>query len=64
MQPVCMCFVDLCSSGVLWVGYFWSMSYQSLYNQCQSLICVAGSKLDSFPVSVGLCPGCAYEFSP
>ena len=31
---------------------------RSLYDQCQSLVCIAGSKSDPFPVRVGLRQGC------
>ena len=66
-----MCFVDLAKvfdrvpRGVLWgvlqeygvpdplIG-----AVRSLYDRCQSLVCIAGSKLDLFPVRVGLHQGC------
>ena len=31
---------------------------RSLYDRCQSLVCFAGSKSDTFPVMVGLRQGC------
>ncbi|TWW63897.1 Arf-GAP with GTPase, ANK repeat and PH domain-containing protein 1 [Takifugu flavidus] len=31
---------------------------RSLYDRCQSLVRIAGSKSNSFPVRVGLCQGC------
>ena len=31
---------------------------RSLYDQCQSLVRIAGNKLDSFPVGVGIRQGC------
>jgi len=31
---------------------------QSLYDRCQSLVRLGGSKSDVFPVRVGLCQGC------
>jgi len=66
-----VCFVDLKKAfdrvprGVLWgvlreygvpdplIG-----AVQSLYDRCQSLVCIAGSKSDVFPVRVGLLQGC------
>ena len=32
----------------------------SLYDQSQSLVCIASSKLDSMPVRVGLLQGCPF----
>ena len=70
-QPVYMCFVDLEKSfdrvplGALWgvlrecgvpdplMGAVWS-----LYDRCQSLVRIAASKSDAFPVRVGLRQGC------
>ncbi|XP_061769811.1 uncharacterized protein LOC133560842 [Nerophis ophidion] len=34
------------------------LAVHSLYNQCQSLVRIAGSKTDTFPVRVELCQGC------
>ena len=70
-QPVYMCFVDLEKAfdrvprGVPWgvlrdygvpdplIGAVWS-----LYDRCQILVRIAGSKSDVFPVRVGLRQGC------
>ena len=71
-QPVYMCFVDLEKAfdrvprGVLW-GVLRKygvpdplivVAVQSLYDRCQSLVRIAGSKLDTFLVRVGLRQGC------
>ena len=66
-----MCFVDLekafdrVSRGVLWgvlreygVTGLLIQAVRSLYDRCQSLVCIAGNKSDSFPVRVGLRQGC------
>ena len=70
-HPVHMCFVDLEKAfdrvprGVLWGilreygvsdALIWAV--RSLYDRCQSLVRIAGSKSDSFPVRVGLRQGC------
>ncbi|TWW74447.1 R2DM Retrovirus-related Pol polyprotein from type II retrotransposable element [Takifugu flavidus] len=70
-QPVHMCFVDLEKAfdsvprgvlcGVLRVygvsgPLIWAI--RSLYDRCQSLVRIAGSKSNSFPVRVGLRQGC------
>uniref|UniRef100_A0A8C6PI18 Reverse transcriptase domain-containing protein n=1 Tax=Nothobranchius furzeri TaxID=105023 RepID=A0A8C6PI18_NOTFU len=66
-----MCFVDLekAFDGVPW-GALWGVlreygvpgpliqAVRSLYDQCQSLVRIAGSKSGSFPVRVGLRQGC------
>uniref|UniRef100_A0A3B3QGI4 Reverse transcriptase domain-containing protein n=1 Tax=Paramormyrops kingsleyae TaxID=1676925 RepID=A0A3B3QGI4_9TELE len=70
-QPVYMCFVDLEKAfdrvprGVLWgvlreyvVPRCLIRAVRSLYNRCQSLVRIAGSKSDSFLVRVGLRQGC------
>jgi len=71
-QPVYMCFVDLekgfdrVPRGVLW-GVLREYgapdplirAVQSLYDRCQSLVCIASSKSDVFPVRVGLRQGCS-----
>ncbi|TWW59961.1 R2 Retrovirus-related Pol polyprotein from type I retrotransposable element [Takifugu flavidus] len=70
-QPVHMCFVDLEKAfdrvprGVLWgvlrecgVSGPLIRAVRSLYDRCQSLVRIAGSKSNSFPVRVGLCQGC------
>uniref|UniRef100_A0A8C6NPK6 Reverse transcriptase domain-containing protein n=1 Tax=Nothobranchius furzeri TaxID=105023 RepID=A0A8C6NPK6_NOTFU len=70
-QPIHMCFVDLekaCDRvprGTLWgtlqeygVGGFLLRAIQSLYQRSVSLVRIAGSKSDLFPVRVGLCQGC------
>ena len=73
-RPVHMCFVDLEKAfdriprGVLWGGGGVLLDYgvsgppysavRSLYERSQSLIRITGSKLDSFPVRVGLRQGC------
>ena len=70
-QPVHMCFVDLEKAydrvprsilwGVLreyWVDGSLLRAIQSLYQRSGSLVRVAGSKSDLFPVRVGLCQGC------
>ena len=70
-QPVHMCFVDLEKAfdrvprGVLWgvlreygVPDPLIRAVRSLYDRCQSLVRIAGSKSDSFPVRVGLRQGC------
>lgn len=70
-QPVHMCFVDLEKAfdrvprGTLW-GVLWEYgvrgpllrAVRSLYDQSRSLVCIAGSKSDLFPVRVGLRQGC------
>uniref|UniRef100_A0A8C6M1L2 Reverse transcriptase domain-containing protein n=1 Tax=Nothobranchius furzeri TaxID=105023 RepID=A0A8C6M1L2_NOTFU len=70
-QPVYMCFVDLEKAfdrvprGALWVvlreygvpgPLIWAV--RSLYDRCQSLVRIAGSKSGSFPVRAGLRHGC------
>uniref|UniRef100_A0A3P9PV83 Reverse transcriptase domain-containing protein n=1 Tax=Poecilia reticulata TaxID=8081 RepID=A0A3P9PV83_POERE len=70
-QPVYMCFVDLEKAfdrvprGALWGvlreygvpgPLIWAV--RSLYDRCQSLVRIAGSKSGSFPVRVGLRQGC------
>uniref|UniRef100_A0A674MBB2 Reverse transcriptase domain-containing protein n=1 Tax=Takifugu rubripes TaxID=31033 RepID=A0A674MBB2_TAKRU len=70
-QPVHMCFVDLEKAfdsvprgvlcGVLRVygvsgPLIWAI--RSLYDRCQSLVRITGSKSNSFPVRVGLRQGC------
>ncbi|TKS64956.1 LINE-1 reverse transcriptase -like protein [Collichthys lucidus] len=70
-QPVYMCFVDLEKAfdrvprGVLWgvlreygVSDPLIRAIRSLYSLCQSLVRIAGSKSDLFPVRVGLRQGC------
>ena len=70
-QPVHMCFVDLEKAydrvprGILWgvlreYGVDGSLlrAIQSLYRRSASLVRVAGSKSDLFPVGVGLRQGC------
>jgi exonuclease III len=70
-QPVYMCFVDLEKAfdrvprGILWgvlreygVPDPLIRAVRSLYDRCQSLVRIAGSKSDSFPVRVGLRQGC------
>ncbi|TKS65493.1 LINE-1 reverse transcriptase -like protein [Collichthys lucidus] len=70
-QPVYMCFVDLEKAfdrvprGVLWgvlreygVSDPLIRAIRSLYSRCQSLVRIAGSKSDLFPVRVGLRRGC------
>ena len=70
-QPVYMCFVDLEKAfdrvprGFLWgvlreygVPDSLVRAVRSLYDRCQSLVRIAGSKSDSFPVRVGLRQGC------
>uniref|UniRef100_A0A674P165 Reverse transcriptase domain-containing protein n=1 Tax=Takifugu rubripes TaxID=31033 RepID=A0A674P165_TAKRU len=70
-QPVHMCFVDLekafdrVPQGVLWgvlreygVSGPLIRAVRSLYDRCQSLVRIAGSKSNSFPVRVGLRQGC------
>ncbi|XP_061762964.1 retrovirus-related Pol polyprotein from type-2 retrotransposable element R2DM isoform X1 [Nerophis ophidion] len=70
-QPVYMCFVDLDKAfdrvprEVLWgvlreygVSDCLIIAVRSLYDQCQSLVRIAGSKSDTFPVRVGLRQGC------
>ena len=66
-----MCFVDLEKAfdrvprGLLWrvlreygvTGHL-IQAVRSLYDRCQSLVRIAGSKSDSFPVRVGLRQGC------
>ncbi|XP_061753818.1 retrovirus-related Pol polyprotein from type-2 retrotransposable element R2DM isoform X2 [Nerophis ophidion] len=69
-----MCFVDLEKAfdrvprEVLWGvfrGYGVSdsliVAVRSLYDQCQSLVRIAGSKSDTFPVRVGLRQGCPFS---
>ncbi|GAA6107214.1 uncharacterized protein LOC114443009 [Tachysurus ichikawai] len=70
-QPVHMCFVDLEKAfdcvprGDLW-GVLWEYgvrgpllrAVQSLYDRSRSLVRIAGSKSDLFPVHVGLLQGC------
>ncbi|KAI3373168.1 hypothetical protein L3Q82_006373 [Scortum barcoo] len=70
-QPVHMCFVDLEKAfdrvprGILW-GCSMSMgsgepllrAVRSLYDRSRSLVRIAGSKSDLFPVHVGLRQGC------
>uniref|UniRef100_A0A8C6M4A0 Reverse transcriptase domain-containing protein n=1 Tax=Nothobranchius furzeri TaxID=105023 RepID=A0A8C6M4A0_NOTFU len=70
-QPIHMCFVDLEKAydrvprGTLWgtlqeygVGGFLLRAIQSLYQRSVSLVRIAGSKSDLFPVRVGLRQGC------
>ncbi|TWW66737.1 hypothetical protein D4764_20G0007690 [Takifugu flavidus] len=70
-QPVHMCFVDLEKAfdrvprGVLWgviqeygVSGPLIRTVRCLYDRCQSLVRIAGSKSNSFPVRVGLRQGC------
>ncbi|TWW73592.1 R2DM Retrovirus-related Pol polyprotein from type II retrotransposable element [Takifugu flavidus] len=70
-QPVHMCFVDLEKAfdrvprGVLWgvlreygVSGPLIRAVRSLYDRCQSLVRIAGSKSNLFPVRVGLRQGC------
>uniref|UniRef100_A0A8C6LI62 Reverse transcriptase domain-containing protein n=1 Tax=Nothobranchius furzeri TaxID=105023 RepID=A0A8C6LI62_NOTFU len=70
-QPVYMCFVDLEKAfdrvprGAPWgvlrvygVPGPLIQGVRSLYDRCQNLVCIAGSKLGSFPVRVGLRQGC------
>ncbi|KAL7836057.1 hypothetical protein SRHO_G00284040 [Serrasalmus rhombeus] len=70
-QPVHMCFVDLEKAfdcvprGILWevlreYGVHSSLlrAIQALYKQSRSLVRMAGSKSDFFPVRVGLRQGC------
>ena len=70
-QPVHMCFVDLEKAfdrvprHILWgvlreygVGGPLLRAVQSLYDRCRSLVRIAGSKSDWFPVHVGLRQGC------
>ena len=70
-QPVYMCFVDLEKAfdrvprGVLWgvlreygVPDALVRAVRSLYDRCQSLVRIAGSKSNPFPVRVGLRQGC------
>uniref|UniRef100_A0A8C6M0A0 Reverse transcriptase domain-containing protein n=1 Tax=Nothobranchius furzeri TaxID=105023 RepID=A0A8C6M0A0_NOTFU len=70
-QPVYMCFVDLEKAfdrvprGALWgllreygVPGPLIRAVRSLYDRCQSLVRIAGSKSSSFPVRVGLRQGC------
>ena len=65
-QPVYMCFVDLEKAfdrvprGALWevlpeygVPDPLIVAIRSLYDRCQSLVRIAGSKSDAFPVRVG-----------
>ena len=71
-QPVHMCFVDLEKAfdrvprGILWevlreygVGGPLLRAVWSLYKQSRSLVCIAGSESDLFPVHVGLWQGCS-----
>uniref|UniRef100_A0A671TEK4 Reverse transcriptase domain-containing protein n=1 Tax=Sparus aurata TaxID=8175 RepID=A0A671TEK4_SPAAU len=71
-QPVHMCFVDLEKAfdrvphGILWevlreyvVGGPLLRAVQSLYDRSRSLVRIAGSKSDLFPVHVGLRQGCS-----
>ncbi|KAI3371645.1 hypothetical protein L3Q82_024214 [Scortum barcoo] len=71
-QPVHMCFVDLEKAfdrvprGILWGVLRMSMgsgepllrAVRSLYDRSRSLVRIAGSKSDLFPVHVGLRQGC------
>uniref|UniRef100_A0A671XIN0 Reverse transcriptase domain-containing protein n=1 Tax=Sparus aurata TaxID=8175 RepID=A0A671XIN0_SPAAU len=70
-QPVHMCFVDLEKAfdrvprGILWealreygVGGPLLRAVRSLYDRSRSLVRIAGSKSDLFPVHVGLRQGC------
>ena len=70
-QPVQMCFVDLEKAfnhvphGILWevlrvygVGGPLLRAVRPLYNRNRSLVHIAGSKSDLFPVHVGLQQGC------
>uniref|UniRef100_A0A8C6PHS8 Reverse transcriptase domain-containing protein n=1 Tax=Nothobranchius furzeri TaxID=105023 RepID=A0A8C6PHS8_NOTFU len=70
-QPVYMCFVDLEKAfdrvprGALWgvlreygIPGPLIRAVRSLYDRCQSLVRIAGSKSGSFPVRVGLRQGC------
>uniref|UniRef100_A0A3B3HQU3 Reverse transcriptase domain-containing protein n=1 Tax=Oryzias latipes TaxID=8090 RepID=A0A3B3HQU3_ORYLA len=70
-HPVHMCFVDLEKAfdrvprGILW-GVLWEYgvrgallrAVRSLYDRSRSLVRIAGSKSDLFPVHVGLRQGC------
>uniref|UniRef100_A0A8C9SX65 ribonuclease H n=1 Tax=Scleropages formosus TaxID=113540 RepID=A0A8C9SX65_SCLFO len=71
VQPVHLCFVDLEKAfdrvphGILWEvlrdygvrgSLLWAV--RSLYDRSRSLVRIAGSKSDLFPVHVGLCQGC------
>uniref|UniRef100_A0A8C1ILG2 Reverse transcriptase domain-containing protein n=1 Tax=Cyprinus carpio TaxID=7962 RepID=A0A8C1ILG2_CYPCA len=70
-QPIQTCFVDLEKAvdrvphGILW-GVLWEYgvrgpllrAVRSLYNWTRSLVHIAGSKSDLFPVHVGLGQGC------
>uniref|UniRef100_A0A8C6KT40 Reverse transcriptase domain-containing protein n=1 Tax=Nothobranchius furzeri TaxID=105023 RepID=A0A8C6KT40_NOTFU len=71
-QPIHMCFMDLEKAynlvprGTLWgtlheygVGSFLLRAIQSLYQSSMSLVRIAGSKSDLFPVRVGLHQGCS-----
>ena len=40
------------------IPYCFSLAVWSLYDRCQSLVRIAGSKSDAFPVRVGLRQGC------
>ncbi|TWW77456.1 Transposon TX1 uncharacterized 149 kDa protein ORF 2 [Takifugu flavidus] len=70
-QPVHICFVDLEKAfdrvprGILWgvlrefgVSGPLMWAVHTLYNRCQSLVRIAGSESNSFPVRVGLRQGC------
>ncbi|KAI3365768.1 hypothetical protein L3Q82_000703 [Scortum barcoo] len=63
-QPVHMCFVDLEKAfdrvprGILWGVLHEYGAVQSLYDRSRSLVRIAGSKSDLFPVHVGLRQGC------
>ncbi|XDV13498.1 hypothetical protein PO909_001890 [Leuciscus waleckii] len=70
-QPIHMCFVDLEKAfdcvprGILW-RVLWEYGVRgpllratrSLYDRSRSLVCIASSKSDLFPVHVGLRQGC------
>ncbi len=58
-----MCFVDLektfnCVPRVVQWGVIWEYGVRSLYDWSRSLVRIAGSKSDLFPVHVGLRQGC------
>ncbi|KAI3353717.1 hypothetical protein L3Q82_004957 [Scortum barcoo] len=62
-QPVHMCFVDLEKAfdrvpcGILWAVL---QAVRSLYDRSRSLVHIAGSKSDLFPVHVGFRQGCLF----
>ncbi|KAI3370906.1 hypothetical protein L3Q82_007415 [Scortum barcoo] len=76
-QPVHMCFVDLEKAfdrvprGILWgvlreygVRGPLLRAVRSLYDWSRSLVCIAGSKSDLFPVHVGLLAGLPFVTGP